>query len=252
MTRKQKIYFIVGFTHSGSSIVARILNSVPNSINIGEINNYHRYSLRGDLCSCGESIMECPFWGALNIRNPSNLYFRYRELFHPSVLNSKIAYNEMIYEKMFKYCCSKFLTDSFCLIDNSKHPLRAYILANHLKDKYEVKFYFTSRSISAMLRSFRKRKNRKIRGRIEKKIWLFYPIYTFHTMQKFFIKILLYLKGIHYEEVKQEKLKLFIDNNKESLSLSKLSRDEFQILDFFNHSIGGSFTSRGTSLKIKN
>lgn len=63
---EQKLIYILGFPHSGSTIFSVALGSSPRIFNAGEIsfieNDYHNLKR----CSCGSSLAKCKFWAPLS------------------------------------------------------------------------------------------------------------------------------------------------------------------------------------------
>jgi hypothetical protein len=61
-----RVLYIAGFGRSGSTLVARLLGSVPGVFDAGELRAFWRRGLEGDeFCGCGETILACPFWLAV-------------------------------------------------------------------------------------------------------------------------------------------------------------------------------------------
>lgn len=247
---QNRLYLIVGFAHSGSSIFARILNSTPHSINIGEINNFYKYYKRGDACSCGRLIKDCEFWNSLIKSSGDDLYIRYRDIFKRRLLNRKINYNKTVYSKITNFCISSGSDERISIVDNSKHPLRALILAMNLRKDYDIKVMFTNKPSVLMLESFRKRKNNQQKGLIEKRIWLFYPIYFFFIGYKIAVQAVLWISRISYENIDTSNFLEYIKRNRDELNIIERSPSQYEIQDFCNHSIGGSGSSKGSLLKV--
>ena len=64
MIKYVKYVYVMGTSHSGSTLLAFLLNAHPEIVSIGETSpslkrNKDRHLLP---CSCGELIGECPFW----------------------------------------------------------------------------------------------------------------------------------------------------------------------------------------------
>lgn len=57
------VVYIAGYGRSGSTLLERILGSLPGWVNVGELNDMFRRMARYDeLCGCGEPFSRCPFW----------------------------------------------------------------------------------------------------------------------------------------------------------------------------------------------
>lgn len=67
-TPRNKVVFIAGLGHSGSTLLELLLSSVPNFVGIGEAFQLvdPRNRLIDDpadrICACGSNILECEFW----------------------------------------------------------------------------------------------------------------------------------------------------------------------------------------------
>ena len=63
MTEPVKVLFVGGPGRSGSTLLERMLGSVPGVCAVGEFHAFWRRGVLGnDLCGCGESVPNCPFW----------------------------------------------------------------------------------------------------------------------------------------------------------------------------------------------
>ncbi len=59
--------YIVGLSHSGSTLLAFLLNAHPEILSNGETSRIgeilpDRWIKKSDLCSCGQRFYDCPFW----------------------------------------------------------------------------------------------------------------------------------------------------------------------------------------------
>lgn len=60
------VVFIAGSGRSGSTLVERALGAVPGYVNVGELIDLPRRVAPGDeLCGCGVTFSQCPFWTAV-------------------------------------------------------------------------------------------------------------------------------------------------------------------------------------------
>jgi len=58
-----KVLYIGGSGRSGSTLVERLLGSLPGVCNVGEVVlMWERGLLRGERCGCGIPLPQCPFW----------------------------------------------------------------------------------------------------------------------------------------------------------------------------------------------
>lgn len=62
-TSSPRIIFLLGWSRSGSTLLARLLNEAPGISNVGELRWLWAYGIDdGRRCGCGELMLECPFW----------------------------------------------------------------------------------------------------------------------------------------------------------------------------------------------
>lgn len=60
---KPTVLYIAGSGRSGSTLLERLLGTVPGIVNIGELNDLFRRVMPFDeRCGCGEPFSQCPFW----------------------------------------------------------------------------------------------------------------------------------------------------------------------------------------------
>ena len=57
-----KLAYIMGASHSGSTLLAMLLGSHPQAATIGEMAGTQKRKDQNYLCSCGNKARECPFW----------------------------------------------------------------------------------------------------------------------------------------------------------------------------------------------
>jgi hypothetical protein len=66
MIARINVLFIGGAQRSGSTLLGRVLGTLPGYVHVGELNYLWERGLRGDqLCGCGLPFRECPFWSAV-------------------------------------------------------------------------------------------------------------------------------------------------------------------------------------------
>jgi hypothetical protein len=70
LTRSEPtVLYIAGSGRSGSTLLERMLGSLPGFINVGELNDLFRRVLKYDeRCGCGLVFSACPFWTAVGDR----------------------------------------------------------------------------------------------------------------------------------------------------------------------------------------
>ena len=67
-TRLRKIIYIVGLSHSGSTILDMLLTTAGKAVGLGQVWTVLREDpvhTRTRICSCGASAPECEVWGAV-------------------------------------------------------------------------------------------------------------------------------------------------------------------------------------------
>jgi hypothetical protein len=143
----EKIIYILGGGHSGSTLLDLILGSTGHAFSVGEfmfLDYYKGYKARelarGRVCTCGEHFDACPFWSKIefaskdniskhdtfgesarilaNVLNPFERWFRFR--FH-------IGFNRDVYERVFDES-RKLKPNNRFIVDSSKDPRRLYEL----------------------------------------------------------------------------------------------------------------------------
>lgn len=56
------IIYIGGYGRSGSTVLDAYLSSSEQALGVGEASNFFEDLLRGNACSCGERLSDCPYW----------------------------------------------------------------------------------------------------------------------------------------------------------------------------------------------
>jgi len=65
---KLKVIYILGASHSGTTLTAMVLGALPDVCTIGELKLSHLGDPEHYPCSCGALIRACPFWGEVRAR----------------------------------------------------------------------------------------------------------------------------------------------------------------------------------------
>lgn len=61
------VVYVAGCTHSGSTLLNRILNAHPEIVSVGGVKNIPRALAGQKNCSCGQHAIDgCPFWGRVD------------------------------------------------------------------------------------------------------------------------------------------------------------------------------------------
>jgi hypothetical protein len=56
------VVYVMGYGRSGSTITDILLNSHPDIISVGALNNVYQWMLEHEACACGEELVNCSFW----------------------------------------------------------------------------------------------------------------------------------------------------------------------------------------------
>lgn len=148
----EKIVYILGGGHSGSTLLDLVLGSTDVSFSVGELMYFDFYKgykhenlyrlVDGRLCTCEQLIDECPIWSNVNFDSKDNV--PKHESFSESLkillnilspfekwtkLSFKIGRNKDVYSKIFEVASTQKPRLRF-IVDSSKDPRRLYELLN--------------------------------------------------------------------------------------------------------------------------
>jgi hypothetical protein len=80
-----KIAYIAGCTHSGSTLMNRVLGAHPDAVTLGSVKRFDKVMHEQLECCCGApNLLECPFWSKIDVelkrqgRSLNNLCLRTR------------------------------------------------------------------------------------------------------------------------------------------------------------------------------
>jgi hypothetical protein len=59
------ILYLAGMPRTGSTLFGQILGRIPGTIFVGELSLFWRRLGNGELCNCGQTLPDCPFWSAV-------------------------------------------------------------------------------------------------------------------------------------------------------------------------------------------
>jgi hypothetical protein len=59
------VLYVAGLPRSGSTVLGYLLGRLPSLTFVGELAYFWRRFAEGELCSCGASLADCPFWSAV-------------------------------------------------------------------------------------------------------------------------------------------------------------------------------------------
>jgi hypothetical protein len=72
-TRLPRLIYLAGVPRTGSTVLGRMLGSIPGAIFTGELNLFWSRFADDELCSCGRSLQKCQFWSAVISEGFGNL-----------------------------------------------------------------------------------------------------------------------------------------------------------------------------------
>lgn len=182
MNKKIPLICIVGSGHCGSTVLDMALDSHSKIVGIGEFYQYYypRQEQEKLICTCGKTVIDCPFWKKVFSKIKPNFTFRvHREKldfllnrkrffeFFEGKINRLINCKEYIkmHEKIYQNVLS--VSGKQVIVDSSIDPDRAELLLN--SDKLDIVVLHLVRDGRAVTWSY-KRKGSAIDGRSR---WLF-------------------------------------------------------------------------------
>jgi len=148
----EKVIYILGGGHSGSTLLDMVLGSTEQSFSVGELMYFDYYKgykhenlyrlVDGRLCTCDEQMDDCPIWSKINFEskdnvpkheslgeslkilvnlvNPFTRWFRF---------DIEIGNNREVYKRIFEEASLQKPKLRF-IVDSSKDPRRLYELIN--------------------------------------------------------------------------------------------------------------------------
>jgi hypothetical protein len=123
--------YIVGMPHSGSTLLAFLLNAHPEVISVGEFARIgdllpSRWIQKSDLCSCGKTFYYCSFWNSVLAGYAARGY----GLEASDFFANKDVEGELPGEKLKAFVEAVLdVTDTRVFVDASKFPIRVPALA---------------------------------------------------------------------------------------------------------------------------
>lgn len=148
----EKIIYVLGGGHSGSTLLDMVLGSSEQAFSVGELMYFDYYKgykhenlyrlVDGRLCTCNEQMDDCPIWSNINFETTDNV--PKHESFGESLrilinlLNPferwtrfRVATgnNRAVYQQIFREA-SREKTKLRFVVDSSKDPRRLYELVN--------------------------------------------------------------------------------------------------------------------------
>jgi hypothetical protein len=146
---KLKVLYIAGWGRSGSTILGNLLGQIEGFLQVGEIRYiWDRGLIENNLCSCGVSFRECPFWRAILSEAFGNIDgvdaermagflehgLRTKQFLLPPPwrrLDRRLADMREYSEALARlYDAANSVTRSRVIVDTSKVPAYGYVLGN--------------------------------------------------------------------------------------------------------------------------
>jgi hypothetical protein len=140
--KKVKILYIAGLGRSGSTLLAKLLGELSGFMNVGEAARYlfNAKMVSEDLpCGCGNKISDCPFWNNIatgidrDVQEFGKDVLRIRCLpllmspIQPYAFRRRMEFLLSRLESLYASIAEKAGCD--VIVDSSKHPAIAYVLA---------------------------------------------------------------------------------------------------------------------------
>jgi len=146
---KPRVLYICGWGRSGTTIVDRVLGQAPGFVSVGELRSLWDADPATQRCGCGELVAECRLWGPImsamsmasghtvdsvrELRDETSRSRHLVRLWHAArkkggrALPSAARYGEVL---TGMYAAVRASTGSSIVVDSSKHPAEALLLAS--------------------------------------------------------------------------------------------------------------------------
>ena len=148
------VVYIVGWGRSGTTLLARTLNTVTDAVDLGELFYVWSRGIQQDqVCECGLRFSSCPFWQGVCARLPARIVdgvdqwstagyeLRTRHVFASFSTTARDAWSRRIAPYLDAcaevYAAAHAEADYQVLIDASKNPGHAYALS--LTDRIDLR-----------------------------------------------------------------------------------------------------------------
>lgn len=148
MDKKQQVIFIASASRSGSTLLDRLLGTLPGTISLGEVHQiWRRGFLENHSCGCGEPFLACAFWtkvrssclyqGESSVRRILELQRRVVRnrlvpaMIHPGFANPSLQRDSAIYGKTLLelYSAVAAVSGNPIVVDSSKRAAHGMLLA---------------------------------------------------------------------------------------------------------------------------
>jgi hypothetical protein len=143
MATSTRVLFIGGEGRSGSTVLERLIAAQPGTCAVGELKNlFERGVADGELCGCGRGVRDCDFWAEVGRRlvggwdTPAGreLVAFFTRVNHrlqlPVILTGRgalVVRARSVLAELYPIIAE--LSGSSLIVDSSKHPAWAYLLA---------------------------------------------------------------------------------------------------------------------------
>jgi hypothetical protein len=146
---KPRVLYICGWGRSGSTILDRVIGEAPGFVSVGELRSLWDADPATQLCGCGERVAECSLWGPIlaamssasgytmgSVRQLRDETSRTRHLLRlwrtarrdgRRPLPEAERYGDVL---TGMYAAVRASTKSAIIVDSSKHPAEALLLAS--------------------------------------------------------------------------------------------------------------------------
>ncbi len=164
--QKIKLIYVLGNSHSGSTIFSMFIGRHPEIFFFGEIKRLN-ISRVTKYCTCGRKPNECDYWGPFIEKNPAifkrpqesnqglyRLFSTFRSMLSP-VDQATIQFEKKLIQDLTEYTKSNFLNTKVYL-DSSK-SLKRFIMLRQMENM-EIYPLYIDRGIRSSLGSFVRRK----------------------------------------------------------------------------------------------
>lgn len=141
-----RVLFIAGPSRGGSTLLGRLLGTVPGFVHVGELTYlWDRGPLQNQLCGCGQPFRECPFWTAvltdafgspvlspqranelLRLRNHSDHLPRSVLLAVPGTGSRKVSLYRQVLQQLMSSI--RRVSGAEVVVDSSKRPSHGILL----------------------------------------------------------------------------------------------------------------------------
>jgi hypothetical protein len=160
--KKINVLYLLGAGRSGTTLLASLLNSHPEILFKGELNQLQDYIFINDKCSCGKNLSDCLEWSSIYSKligkisivtiNQKNKIESHRNipsyLLHSKSHKEYLDFQNEIFSTLYKG------KESLILLDSSKYISR--YLQIYKSNFLDVKGIYLVRDIRGVINSFNK------------------------------------------------------------------------------------------------